>query len=199
MHLASIFAAVAGVAASPIIWNIVARNEYRNHTIERTVKSKLVGCYLLAAWIFFSSLYRDYLFDVAMNLNAEYVLSNDESFVHLLGTAASLIFGAGMVLVLGAYYRLGITGTYLGDYFGILMKSRVTAFPFSHFENPMYLGSTMCFLAMALWSNSLVGVVLSGWVYAVYHVSTTYFEGPFTTMIYENAAKAKKNAPSRSK
>ena len=195
MHITSIVIALAGVAASPIIWNIVARNEYRNHTIERLVKSKLVGCYFLAAWIFFSSLYRDFLVKVAIESNPQYVLSNDQSFVELLHTVATGIFGLGMVLVLSAYYRLGITGTYLGDYFGILMKSRVTAFPFSHFENPMYLGSTMSFLAMALWTNSLVGVFLSGWVYAVYHVSTTYFEGPFTTMIYENAAKAKKSAP----
>ncbi len=59
------------------------------------------------------------------------------------------VFGAAMVG--GAYWRLGVTGTYLGDYFGILMKARVTGFPFTVLDNPMYMGSTILFLAQALW------------------------------------------------
>jgi methylene-fatty-acyl-phospholipid synthase len=46
---------------------------------------------------------------------------------------------------------LGVTGTYLGDYFGILMDKMVTGFPFNILDNPMYIGSTMCFLAHSLW------------------------------------------------
>ena len=46
---------------------------------------------------------------------------------------------------------LGITGTFLGDYFGILMDKRVEGFPFNVLENPMYVGSTLCFAATALW------------------------------------------------
>jgi phosphatidylethanolamine/phosphatidyl-N-methylethanolamine N-methyltransferase len=38
----------------------------------------------------------------------------------------------------------------LGDHFGILMKSRITSFPFNVAEHPMYYGSTLCFLSMAL-------------------------------------------------
>jgi len=48
-------------------------------------------------------------------------------------------------------WALGITGTYLGDYFGILMDARVTGFPFNVLENPMYIGSTMNFLGISLW------------------------------------------------
>lgn len=42
-------------------------------------------------------------------------------------------------------------GTFLGDYFGILMSHRVEGFPFNLLNDPMYDGSTMCFAATALW------------------------------------------------
>lgn len=40
-----------------------------------------------------------------------------------------------------------VIGTYLADYMGILQPAKVTGFPFSLLENPMYDGSTMCFVA----------------------------------------------------
>lgn len=39
---------------------------------------------------------------------------------------------------------------FLGDYFGILMDEKVTAFPFNIIENPMYWGSTANYLGLAL-------------------------------------------------
>lgn len=57
----------------------------------------------------------------------------------------------GNVFVLSSMYVLGITGTYLGDHFGILMKAKVTGFPFNVFEHPMYQGASMVFLGYALW------------------------------------------------
>jgi hypothetical protein len=57
----------------------------------------------------------------------------------------------GTLLVLTSFLRLGITGTYLGDYFGILMDHMVTGFPFNVLANPMYVGTTMNFTAGALW------------------------------------------------
>ena len=56
----------------------------------------------------------------------------------------------GQVFAITSLYQLGLTGTYLGDYFGILMKERVTAFPFNVLEHPMYHGATMTFLGMSL-------------------------------------------------
>ncbi|KAJ3287411.1 Phosphatidyl-N-methylethanolamine N-methyltransferase [Borealophlyctis nickersoniae] len=107
--------------------------------------------------------------------------------------AAIALFGVGNIFVLTSMYKLGVTGTYLGDYFGILMDARVTGFPFNVMENPMYSGSTMCFLASALWSGSPAGLVLTGVVHIVYYVAVNYFEGPFTTMIYTNRDKARKS------
>jgi len=57
----------------------------------------------------------------------------------------------GQTLVVTSTWPLGITGTFLGDYFAILMDDRVEGFPFSVLHGSMYVGSTMCFVATALW------------------------------------------------
>lgn len=63
-----------------------------------------------------------------------------------------------------------------GDYFGILMKERVTGFPFNVCDNPMYVGSTCTFLATALWYKSPAGVLLTGVVYIVYKIALSFEE-----------------------
>ena len=65
----------------------------------------------------------------------------------------------GQTFVISSTWMLGVTGTFLGDYFGILMNSRVEGFPFNVVRDPMYTGSTLSFLAGALWL--VVIVVLS--------------------------------------
>jgi len=65
-------------------------------------------------------------------------------------------------------------GTYLGDYFGILMKERVVDFPFSHFDNPMYDGSALVFLAEALIMKKPAAILLSIVIYVVYHIAIIY-------------------------
>lgn len=45
---------------------------------------------------------------------------------------------------------LKLTFVFPGDYFGILMDEKVTGFPFSITENPMYWGSTANYLGLAL-------------------------------------------------
>jgi phosphatidylethanolamine N-methyltransferase len=64
--------------------------------------------------------------------------------------AAYLLLAFGNVLVLSSMWALGITGTYLGDYFGILMDEMVTGFPFNVTDAPMYWGSSCSFLGTAL-------------------------------------------------
>jgi phosphatidylethanolamine/phosphatidyl-N-methylethanolamine N-methyltransferase len=111
---------------------------------------------------------------------------------HPFATAAAIaLLVAGNVLVLSSMYALGITGTYLGDYFGILMPARVTRFPFSICAAPMYYGSTMNFLGSAIWSAKPAGVFLTAEVLLVYLIALR-FEDPFTEGIYrERAERAK--------
>jgi methylene-fatty-acyl-phospholipid synthase len=57
----------------------------------------------------------------------------------------------GNIFVLSSMYALGITGTYLGDHFGILMKAKLTGFPFNFLAHPMYQGASMIFMGYAMW------------------------------------------------
>lgn len=92
-------------------------------------------------------------------------------------------------------YALGVTGTYLGDYFGILMDAKVESFPFNVTDAPMYWGSTMSFLGTALWFGKPAGLLLSALVWVTYRVALT-FEDPFTAEIYakRERERAKKSS-----
>jgi phosphatidylethanolamine N-methyltransferase len=108
--------------------------------------------------------------------------------IHL---SAIPLFLTGNVLVLTSMYALGITGTYLGDYFGILMDAPVTSFPFNVSAAPMYHGSTLSFLATAIWKGKPAGLVLTGLVALAYSVARRW-EDPFTGMIYEKRDKQRR-------
>ncbi|KAF8460213.1 phospholipid methyltransferase, partial [Gautieria morchelliformis] len=79
-----------------------------------------------------------------------------------------LLFSIGQTFVISSTWVLGITGTFLGDYFGILIDDRVEGFPFNVIENPTYVGSTLCFAAGALWYEKPSGLLITAYVYIVY-------------------------------
>lgn len=110
--------------------------------------------------------------------------------------AAWTLLAAGNTLVVSSTWRLGITGTFLGDYFGILLDDMVTGFPFNVVGAPMYVGSTLSFLGTAILFAKPAGFLLTAWVLVVYIVALR-FEDPFTSEIYakrerERAAAGKK-------
>jgi len=142
--------------------------------------NRYVGCYVLAVIIFGLGLGRDYVYSLALDRQPA-VAELTHPFVQLVARA---LFTAGLVFVLSSYWRLGITGTFLGDYFGILMSSKVEGFPFNLLSHPMYTGSTMMFLAGALFKQSAAGIVLSLHAWVLYLIAATFFEGPFTSYIY---------------
>ncbi|CAL9737457.1 phosphatidyl-N-methylethanolamine N-methyltransferase [Monosporozyma servazzii] len=170
---------VAFIIFNPIFWNVVARLEYNTHFITKLAGSAKTGCYLLAATIFSLGVGRDLIFDQALkHQEACKYLTND--YVKYISYG---IFGVGQLLVITSMYQLGITGTYLGDYFGILMKERVTGFPFNVSNNPMYQGSTLCFLATSLYYGKPTGLIITAVVYIMYTIALR-FEEPFTAKIY---------------
>jgi len=85
-----------------------------------------------------------------------------------------VLFLTGHLFVISSTWALGITGTFLGDYFGILMDHRVEGFPFNVLRDPMYVGSTMCFAATALWYESPAGLLITLYVYIVYTIALRY-------------------------
>jgi phosphatidylethanolamine N-methyltransferase len=171
---------VASVALNPIFWNIAARSEYSTHILTKLAGgNRKLGCYGLAATIFSLGLIRDHLYQVA--LEEQPILPVLDSIV---GRVAGLVsFSVGSILVLSSMWALGITGTYLGDYFGILMEKRVNSFPFNVTNNPMYYGSFLTFLGYALWYARPAGIAISGFVLIMYLIALR-FEEPFTGEIY---------------
>ncbi|KAF7789097.1 hypothetical protein EIP86_000031 [Pleurotus ostreatoroseus] len=180
----SLWVSIAAIAFNPLAWNITARNEYRNKTITRIFGGNVYyGCYFLAVMIFFAGILRDTLYERALKDQPQH-----EIFPAPFDTLIpAVLFLAGQTFVLTSTWALGITGTFLGDYFGILMSHRVEGFPFNVLRDPMYVGSTMCFAAGALWYERPAGLFITAYVYVVYIIALR-FEGPFTDMIYSKKA-----------
>jgi phosphatidylethanolamine N-methyltransferase len=174
--------------------SIVARQEYHNKLLTKLFGgNSKAACYALAATIFSLGMVRDLIYKNAISEQPTHpALVND----YMRATAITL-FVVGNVLVVSSTWRLGITGTFLGDYFGILKDEMVTGFPFNVTGSPMYTGSTCSFLATAMWYGKPAGVLLTAWVDIVYRLALRY-EDPFTSEIYakrerERAAGKKSN------
>lgn len=174
--------AICSIAFNPIFWNIVARLEFNTHFLTKITGNAYRGCYLLAFTIFSLGIYRDHVYHQALldQPTFEPWLNS-----YLIKSLAVATFAFGNVLVLSSMYMLGVTGTYLGDYFGILMKERVVGFPFNINDNPMYNGSTLCFVGTALWYGKPTGIFVSAFVFVMYKIALL-FEEPFTAKIYAN-------------
>lgn len=111
---------------------------------------------------------------------------NDDSF--LLTGLSVVFFLLGQIFVLSSFYKLGLTGTFLGDYCGILMDAPVRTFPFNVLNNPMYVGSSLSFLGLALYYRSPIGLLLTLEIYLVYRIAVL-FEQPYTEWIYQEKNK----------
>lgn len=176
----SFFVAVIAIIFNPVFWNVVARWEHRTHGLSRLFGSPHLACYCLGFVIILLNVYRSHSMTVAMKAQARWsVLERPDVFC-----AGVALMVMGTVLVVSSFVALGFTGTFLGDYFGILMDERVRGFPFNVTDNPMYWGSTANYLGLALIGASPVGLVLTSIVAIAYSVAIR-FEGPFTEKIYK--------------
>lgn len=175
--------AVIAIVFNPFFWNVVARWEHRTRGLTRMFGSPHIACYCLATAILLLNVYRSHSITVAIKGQPRCEMM-DRTEVFQVGVA---LLAAGSLLVLTSFMALGFTGTFLGDYFGILMEKKVTGFPFNLMDNPMYWGSSLNYLGLALMNASPVGVVLSAVVAASYKVAIAY-EGPFTEQIYRQRA-----------
>ncbi|KAI0133624.1 phospholipid methyltransferase [Xylariales sp. AK1849] len=176
----SLFISAAAIAFNPLFWNIVARQEYHNNILTKLFGGRSqTACYALAVTIFSLGLVRDFLYERALRAQPSYPLLETSEAKYL----AYALIASGNTLVLSSTWALGITGTFLGDYFGILMDHIVTGFPFNVTDAPMYWGSTCSFLGTALLYGKPAGLLITAWVWIVYKVALSY-ENPFTAEIY---------------
>jgi len=172
--------AALSIAFNPIFWNTAARQEYHTKFITKLFGGNpRYGCYALAVTIFSLGIFRDLLYERALRSQPSHPLLETP----LSNLIAYILLGTGNVLVLSSMWALGITGTYLGDYFGILMDHRVTSFPFNVTDAPMYYGSTISFLGTAVLFGKPAGILLTAEVLVIYLVALR-FEDPFTAEIY---------------
>jgi phosphatidylethanolamine N-methyltransferase len=139
--------------------------------------------------IFSLGIFRDFLYERALSAQPSHPLLETEFATY---TAYTLL-AWGNILVISSMWALGVTGTYLGDYFGILMDEKVVGFPFNITDAPMYYGSTMSFLGTALLFGKPAGVLLTIEVLVVYLIALR-FEDPFTGEIYAKRDHKKKQA-----
>lgn len=176
-------AAVLAIAFNPFFWNVVARWEQKTRKLSKAFGSPHLACYALGSTILLLNVLRSHCFTQAM-LNQPRMESLDGPVTYQLGLA---LLAVGSVFVLSSFLALGFTGTFLGDYFGILKEARVTSFPFNVLDNPMYWGSTANYLGWALMNASPTGVLLTVVVALIYVVAVLY-EEPFTAEIYRQKA-----------
>lgn len=185
----NLWIAVATIIFHPLFWNLMGRWEYKTQGLSKMFHSRHVACCFLAICISGLGIFRDARFNEALNSQPRWY-ALQENYILWSGYLCIVI---GCVLVFSSFYALGFYGTFLGDYFGILMEEKVTGFPFSVLDNPMYWGSTLNFLGAALVKASQSGLILTALIAIVYKVAIM-FEGPFTEQIY--AVKEKKSKKS---
>ncbi|KAJ7157850.1 phospholipid methyltransferase-domain-containing protein [Mycena crocata] len=175
----SLYVSLASITVGPLVWNVVGQNEYKNRTLTKVIGAR-VACTVLGVSIFLAGLLRDVLYRIALHDQPKYPLPFEIQTV-----LSWIIFGGGNILVATSYWKLGFYGTFVGDYFGILLEKRVTSFPFSLFNNPMYMGAKLSFIGAALWYERPAGLLVCIYVHLVYTIALR-FESPFTDMIYAN-------------
>ncbi|XP_072174120.1 phosphatidylethanolamine N-methyltransferase-like isoform X2 [Diadema setosum] len=184
----NLYYSMAVIVFNPVFWNVVARLEYRKKILTGLFRSPQKGCILLGATIMFLALVRTRRFQLALESQYRWSLIETDA----VWMAGSLLLVIGLILALSSFWALGFYGTFLGDYFGILMDEKVTSFPFNIFNDPMYVGSALEYVGVALQYASPAGLLLSALVGVMYRIALC-FEGPFTERIYaERAAKEKK-------
>ncbi|XP_023395494.2 phosphatidylethanolamine N-methyltransferase isoform X1 [Loxodonta africana] len=175
-------------AACESLYHLVARWEQKTRRLSKAFGSPYLACYALGGAILLLNFARSHCFTQAM-LSQPKMESLDNAMAYCMGL---VLLGVGTLFVLSSFFALGFTGTFLGDYFGILKEARVTTFPFSVLDNPMYWGSTANYLGWAIMHASPTGLLLTAVVGIVYVVAILY-EEPFTAEIYrQKAAKSHK-------
>ncbi|NXO38831.1 PEMT methyltransferase, partial [Locustella ochotensis] len=180
--------AVLSIAFNPFFWNVVARWEHKTRALSQVFGSPRAACYCLGTAILVLNCVRSHCFTEAMKSQPKL-----EGWVcHWTYYSGLAISAVGTLFVVSSFLALGFTGTFLGDYFGILMEEKVTSFPFSVLDNPMYWGSTAIYLGWSLMHASPAGLLLTAVVAISYTIAVLY-EGPFTEEIYRKKQKGGKS------
>eukprot|EP00056_Hartaetosiga_gracilis_P005005 m.80301 g.80301 ORF g.80301 m.80301 type:complete len:245 (-) comp12011_c0_seq1:332-1066(-) len=180
-------ATCAVAVACPILWNTIP---YFLGTTLTNAFGRKTAMLAFAAFTVSMSAIRGVLFERAMeealgsNVFSD-VFGNDNVGTIISSYVGPLLIAYGLLVSLSSFYRLGIFGTYMGEYFGIMLSEKITSFPFNHVDNPMYFGSTVTHFGKALSSGSPVGIVLAAFIGWTYFMGAAY-EEPLMHWFYDN-------------
>ena len=126
--------AILMIFALPLSWNVLARTEYHYKLLRKLAcGSKRLACYMLALYIFVVGQYRSAVAEIALRNQPHMSLLPSRLCSLLTGCSSDTadfylgwtIILLGQALVLPSMWKLGIVGTYLGDYCGIYLPARV--------------------------------------------------------------------------
>jgi len=183
--------AVSMIILCPITWNLVARYEFYTKRLSNFVGDNVLAADKFAHLLIEMGIFRNYIFTRVIRNHNKFDPFPDYSWhVEVIGY---LILVFGLHLTFLAYYRLGLHGIYYADYFGVLCKEMVTAYPYNYLDNPLYVGSTMLFLGSSIIYRSPSGILLTLLAWFMYKFAAV-LENPMTPLIYspENIEKVRK-------
>jgi phosphatidylethanolamine/phosphatidyl-N-methylethanolamine N-methyltransferase len=150
------------------LWILLPHLEFKYRILSRlTNGDQGKACDFLSFLLIQTGALRNLAFNEAINQGNKIKYGNFDFALETIGVF--LIIG-GFSIVFLTFYRMGIRGMYFGDHFGFLFKEKITAFPFSHLDNPQYVGTTAFFLGSSIFYHSPAGVVLTVLTYGLYMV-----------------------------
>eukprot|EP01114_Cavostelium_apophysatum_P020611 TRINITY_DN6958_c0_g1_i2.p1 TRINITY_DN6958_c0_g1~~TRINITY_DN6958_c0_g1_i2.p1 ORF type:complete len:195 (-),score=15.54 TRINITY_DN6958_c0_g1_i2:98-682(-) len=185
--------AAAAIILHVVNYNATAQIEYNTRIFTKIFGS--IAIYLYAAYLVASALLRDHFINLCLqddqhSFPSQLRMTNDTAAFYI----SSLLFGFGIFLNLWTLKALGIKGMYNGDSFGYLFDAPVTGGPYTLFNDPQYVGTTLAMLGSAYHYHSLQGLALTALMGIVFYISVKFVEGPHMNRIYSNPAKSKKRS-----
>jgi phosphatidylethanolamine/phosphatidyl-N-methylethanolamine N-methyltransferase len=174
--------AIAVSIFAPIYSNVASRLEHRARVWSRMCGgNRTRALYIFAVTILLVSSWRERQFSRVITNGASVMFLPYPPLLNALGLS---LVTFGIAISMTGYVQLGVKGTYMGEAFGFFCPSLLTSFPYSTFDNPMYLGSTLMHLGWALRENSIPDLFVASIVGLSYWVAAGMFESPFTNTRY---------------
>ena len=195
LRVAEVQGALAAIVLAPLLWNLLARWEYRARGLSRWMggdRHRAHACF--CGYVLAFSALREYCFSRAVAVTPAWDLSvltwrtTAERALRALGFA---LYIAGSAISGAGFWRLG-KFTYLPEYFGIFCDEIITSFPFNLFADPMYLGSALMHFGYALMHLAPTGLFLAVILSLAYWIAARLFEEPFMNKLYARERKRRR-------
>lgn len=173
----------------PVLYNLLARAEYFYKFFSKMFNGdKKRANNVYSFFMVLVGITRNYYY--YKTLNVQPTLSYGQ-FDQFLLTTSVFVSAFGLALIVTSCFRLGVGGIYYADYFDIKMEFTVNVFPYNIVKDPLYVGTTLCFLSYALYKGSLAGLILTVGVSLMYLVALR-FEDEMLQIIYPKDISLKK-------